>query len=356
MEEIENEISEIKLQDDVSREINEEKKETKIEENKKELEKEKIKEKEREYEKQNEQFELIIDESEIGERELRKKCEELKKLAEKIHKVNILKRKENKIKDAEIDSLNNKIEKLNLNNYDLELAIQKELELRNKYEKEQKRIADYCNSLKKKFDNMEKTIQDYENTIKSMNQENVKLQETYEKKIEEIELNNTKLEKKIEDRINLYNQQKKEIIQNQSKIENLTKEIEQQKNAFNERFMLNKIRYDELEKKFSSIQKKLYELQMVLDIKKTESKNARIEKSKGKVDEIEIIEKKIKDYENNNAKLTTQIAELTKQWKEMSMGTISTMDMMNSQGNINKHKRNSSAFRSHRRSITKNFY
>ena len=73
MEEIEKDISEIKLQNDISREINEEEKELKIEDKKTEIEKEKIKEKEKEYEKQNQQFELIIDESEIGGRDLRKK-------------------------------------------------------------------------------------------------------------------------------------------------------------------------------------------------------------------------------------------------------------------------------------------
>ena len=205
---------------------------------------------------------------------------------------------------------------------------------------------------------MEKTINDYENLIKNMNQENVKLQETYEKKIEEVELNNKKLEKKIEDRVNLYNQQKKEISNNNLKIEKIKKEIEKQKNTYNERFMLNKIRHEELEKNFSSIQKKVYELQMIYDIKKSESAKARIEKSKGKkVDEIEIIEKKIRDYENNNQRLSNQIEELTKQWKEMSLGTASTLDLINSQRNLEgKNKRNINNYRSERGYRVKSMY
>ena len=90
------------------------------------------------------------------------KCAELKEMAEKIHKANELKSRENRIKDSEIDTLNDEIEKVMLNNYDLEMAISKELELRNKYESEQRRIANYCNDLKSKFNNMQKTIKDYE--------------------------------------------------------------------------------------------------------------------------------------------------------------------------------------------------
>ena len=289
------------------------------------------------------EFEILVDESEKGEKELREKCQELKKLAEKIHKANELKIKENIMKDSEINSLNDNIEKIILNNYDLEVAIQKELELRNKYEGEQKRIAAYCNDLKRKFQNMEKTIQDYEDTIKSMNKENVDLQEAYERKIEQIEKDNQKLEKKIDNRINLHNQQKREIIENQNKVEGLKRDIEQQKSTFQERAMVNKIKYEELEKKYNSLQKKVYELQMIFDIKKSENVKQRLAKSKGKVDEIDVIEKKIKDYENNNLQLSNQIAELTKQWKEMSMGTESTMEILTTNGN-RTDKRSSARF------------
>ena len=265
------------------------------------------------------EFEILVDESEKGEKELREKCQELKKLAEKIHKANELKIKENIMKDSEINSLNDNIEKIILNNYDLEVAIQKELELRNKYEGEQKRIAAYCNDLKRKFQNMEKTIQDYEDTIKSMKKENVDLQEAYERKIEQIEKDN------------------------QNRVVGIKRDIEQQKSTFQERAMVNKIKFEELEKKYNSLQKKVYELQMIFDIKKSENVKQRLAKSKGKVDEIDVIEKKIKDYENNNLQLSNQIAELTKQWKEMSMGTESTMEILTTNGNRTE-KRSSARF------------
>ena len=276
-------------------------------------------------------FEIIIDESEQGEKKLRQKCIELKKLAEKIHKANELKIKENKIKDSEIDSLNNDITNLILSNYDLEKAIQKELELRNKYDLEQKKIASYCNELKGKFYNMEKTIKEYENIIKNMNQENNKLQEAYENKIEEIGKENQRLEKKIEEKINIHNQIKNQIIENEKKVETLKKEIEQQKNFFTEKAMVNQIKYEELLKQYNSLQKKVYELQTIFDIKKVENKQKKFKNKE--VNEFDIIEKKIKDYENDNYDLTNKIEELSKQFREISMGSVSTYDILTSNGN-----------------------
>ena len=79
---------------------------------------------------------------------------------------------------------------------------------------------------------------------------------------------------------------------------------------------------------------------MIFDIKKSENTKNRIMKNKNKVDEIDVIEKKIKDYESSNLQLSNQIAELTKQWKEMSMGTESTMEILSTNGN-RTDKRNS---------------
>ena len=279
----------------------------------------------------NNHFEIIIDESEQGEKILRQKCLELKKLADKIHKANELKMKENKIKDFEIDSLNNDITNLILSNYYLEKTIQKELELRNKYDLEQKKIASYCNELKGKFYNMEKTIKEYENIIKNMNQENNKLQEAYENKIEEIGKENQRLEKKIEEKINIHNQIKNQIIENEKKVETLKKEIEQQKNFFTEKAMVNQIKYEELLKQYNSLQKKVYELQTIFDIKKVENKQKKFKNKE--VNEFDIIEKKIKDYENDNYDLTNKIEELSKQFREISMGSVSTYDILTSNGN-----------------------
>ena len=237
----------------------------------------------------NNHFEIIVDESEQGEKILRQKCLELKKLADKIHKANELKMKENKIKDFEIDSLNNDITNLILSNYYLEKTIQKELELRNKYDLE-------------------------------------------ENKIEEIGKENKKLEKKIEEKINVHKQIKMQIIENEKKVESLKKDIEQKKNFFNEKEMVNKKKYQDLLNQYNSLQKKVYELQMIFDIKKTENKQKKINNKK-EINELDIIEKKIKDYEKDNFTLTNKIEELSKQWREISMGSVSTYDFLTSNGN-----------------------
>ena len=117
-------------------------------------------------------------------------CSEMKAIAEKIHKANLQKTQENKIKDDEIDLLNEEIRKIMLTNFDLQTSIQKELELRHTYETEQRKIANYCNDLSLKFRNMEKTIADYENTVKSMKKQNEDLADAYDKKIEEIDKEN----------------------------------------------------------------------------------------------------------------------------------------------------------------------
>ena len=280
-------------------------------------------------------FSINVDKSKNGEKQLEMKCAELKEMAEKIHKANELKSKENRIKDNEIDTLNDEIEKVMLNNYDLEMAISKELELRNKYESEQRRIANYCNDLKCKFRNMQKTIKDYEDSIAAMKEENKKLSDEYEKKIAEIEKENKSIVKKIDDRIELFNHQKRVIIENENKVDLLIKEIETQKNVFEERAMLNKIKYSELEKQYSSLQKKVYEMQMNCEIRKVENTGKKNKSALGQVD----IEKQIQEYEISNEKLVNQIKELTKTWKEMSMGSASTMDGLQSV-NTNKKRSN----------------
>ena len=279
---------------------------------------------------QSARFSVTVEQSANGEKQLELKCAELKEMAEKIHKANELKTKQNLIKDKEIDALNEEIQKIMVNNYDLELAISKELELRNKYESEQKRIANYCNDLKYKFRNMQETIQNYEDSITAMKEENAKLSDEYDKKISEIEKENQKIVKKIDDRIELFEHQKRVIEENENKVEMLLKEIETQKNVFEERAALNKVRYSELEKQYSNLQKKVYEMQMNCELRKNEIVPKSSKKNKdGELNQVDI-EKQIQEYEENNEKLVQQIKELTKTWKEMSLGSASTANEGNS--------------------------
>ena len=248
-------------------------------------------------------------------------CSEMKAIAEKIHKANLQKTQENKIKDDEIDLLNEEIRKIMLTNFDLQTSIQKELELRHTYETEQRKIANYCNDLSLKFRNMEKTIADYENTVKSMKKQNEDLADAYDKKIEEIDKENKKLQKRIDDRIELYNHQKNEIYEKTAKVDILSVEIKRQKDLFNERNIMNKNKFDELQNKYKEMLKKVYELQLGIGLKKADGIGKvgdSLSPEEIKKKQIKEIEKKIEDCEQNNDELVEEINELNKQYKEMS--------------------------------------
>ena len=251
-------------------------------------------------------------------------CSEMKEIADKIHRANVLKTQENKIKDEEIDALNEEIRQIMITNFDLQSAIQKELELRHTYETEQRKIANYCNDLSAKFRNMEKTIRDYENTVQMMKKQNEDLADAYDKKIEEIDKENKKLQKRIDDRIELYNHQKDEIYEKTAKVDNLGVEIQRQKDLFNERNIMNRNKFDELQNKYKDMLKKVYELQLGIGLKKADgiSKVGEI-LSPEEIKKLQIkeIEKKIENCEQNNEELVEEINELNKQYKEMSKST-----------------------------------
>ena len=271
-------------------------------------------------------------------------CSEMKAIAEKIHKANLQKTQENKIKDDEIDLLNEEIRKIMLTNFDLQTSIQKELELRHTYETEQRKIANYCNDLSLKFRNMEKTIADYESTVKSMKKQNEELADAYDKKIEEIDKENKKLQKRIDDRIELYNHQKNEIYEKTAKIDILGVEIQRQKDVFNERNIMNKNKFEDLQNKYKEMLKKVYELQLGIGLKKADGIGKvgdKLTPEEIKKKQIKEIEKKIEDCEQNNDELVEEINELNKQYKEMSksmekMGNTSTNFTKTSPTNFNR--------------------
>jgi chromosome segregation ATPase len=168
---------------------------------------------------------------------------------------------------------------------------------------------------------MEKTIADYENTVKSMKKQNEDLADAYDKKIEEIDKENKKLQKRIDDRIELYNHQKNEIYEKTAKVDILGVEIQRQKDLFNERNIMNKNKFEELQNKYKEMLKKVYELQLGIGLKKADGvgkvgDNLTPEEIKKK--QIKEIEKKIEDCEQNNDELVEEINELNKQYKEMS--------------------------------------
>ena len=263
-------------------------------------------------------------------------------LAEKIYKANQLKIKENKIEDEEINSLNEQIRKIMLKNFEIQTNIQKQLNLRYIYEKNQKKIASYINDLNFKFRNYDQTISNYENSIYKMKRENRNLQNEYDKKIEEIEIENEKLKKRIRDRIELYMHQKGQIDEKSVKTQNLENEIQAQKDTIKERVDMNKRKVDELEDKYDKMYKKLIDIEVNCDdekiqklfqsnlytIKENQQKNEKDEKENDEEKESEVkdLQQKIENCEMSNDALVDELKELNKEYEKLTKNTDNNKD------------------------------
>ena len=73
--------------------------------------------------------------------------------------------------------------------------------------------------------------------------------------------------------------QQDQIIEKDNKILNILKEIEEEKNKFNEKRLINKIKFQEIERKYAELQKKVYELEVNDDIRKVEMKGSKLKNS-----------------------------------------------------------------------------
>ena len=260
----------------------------------------------------------------LKELTLREKYNDMVNFAEKIHKANEIKIKESKIKDQEITLLNDQIHKLIVNNYNLQESIKEKINLRKQYEKEQKEISEYCNNLKEQFFNSEKLFNNYSNGINKLKLQYNNTQKIYDNKIEEIMKENEKLNKRINDRINLFNIQKKQIIESNAKIERLRKELNDQNKLINNRSKLNKEKYQFLKNEFEEMKKKLTFMELE-NYKETEPSTNVSNESRIILKNNEI---KNKEKRLNNKKLTintddsyillTQIDELSRKYKELS--------------------------------------
>ena len=284
-------------------------------------------------------------------------------LAEKIYKANQLKIKENKIEDEEINSLNEQIRQIMLKNFEIQTSIQKQLNLRYIYEKNQKKIASYINDLNYKFRNYDQTIRNYENSIYKMKRENKDLQNQYDKKIEDIEKENEKLKKRIRDRIELYMHQKGQIDEKSVKTQNLENEIQAQKDTIKERVDMNKRKVDELEDKYDKINKKLIDMEVNCDdekilklfqsslytIEENQQKKEKDEKENDEEKESEVkdLHQKIENCEMNNDALVYELKELNKEYEKLTKNKDNNKDN-------NRDKRQRYSFGSTMRSSSSN--
>ena len=261
----------------------------------------------------------------LKELTLREKYNDLVDFAAKIHKVNEIKIKENKIKDQEITSLNDQIHKLIVNNYNLQESIKEKINLRKIYEKEQKEISEYCNNLRERFFNSEKVFNNYSNGINKLKLQYNNTQKIYDNKIEEIMKENEKLNKRINDRIDFFTHQKNQIKETNAKIERFKKELNDQNQLMNNRNKTNTEKYKKLKEEYEELKKKLtfmevdYYKEKTLpstNVSLTNDNKSLISLEKKNVNNQNVINNNI-----NDDNLLNQLNELSKKFKEISINS-----------------------------------
>lgn len=156
------------------------------------------------------QFSIKLD-VENGKRQLNEKKLEYNKTEKKYKRANLKGEKKVIKLDDEIDNLNNKITELMTKNYDLDLEIEKELNLKTKYEIEQKRRTHECNEIKSQFNYYYQAVLSYKNSINKITEENKSLQEEYDNKINELNLENEIINRKLGETNYLFNLKKKNV-------------------------------------------------------------------------------------------------------------------------------------------------
>ena len=265
------------------------------------------------------QITINVDVSPCGKDKLIKKENDLKHNNMLFKKANTQRTKENDIKDNEIHTLNTQIQNMILKCYDLDMFIRKETQLRDQYEKEQTRISHYCNEIKSKFANAKRTLREYDMKLKRMKAENAKLSEKYDIEVEDAENGNKRLISLIDEKVSEFNGNKATIAGSENRLKDLKEEIEQQRKTFQERASINKIKFDELQKKYDNLQKKIYALQMNSEIRKKEKmKHSKHDNTNANVHEMEEMEKQLKDIEDKNKQLNDEVLSINKKWKGLN--------------------------------------
>ena len=218
--------------------------------------------------------------------------------------------------DDEIDKLNDKITELISHNYELDQEIQKEYELKTKYEIEQKRRTKECNEMRNNFNNYFETINSYKKAINDLIEDNNQLKDEYDIKINEINLTNDIVYKQLNEKLNLLNIKREESATAEKKINDILKEISNQRDYYNQRAEINEKKYFELEKKFTELQNKIIGEEMSKNLTNEEvSKNKKLET--GNINQKNELQKQIKQLEKNNEIMSKEIGMLKKQYRRL---------------------------------------
>ena len=268
-------------------------------------------------------------EKKLKELNLKIKLHQISDYAEQIYEINQIKILENKFKDEELSEINDKIHKYMLNNYDLEQAIKAKFILRDKYEKQQKEISEYCNNLRTKSSNNEKVFEEYINSINDIKLQNNNAQRDYDKIIEDLSNENLILNKKINERIEVYNSQRQKLIESKNKQEILEKELNHIQSYLNNRRKVHKEKYDKLKNEYEVMKKRFAELNLKYsNVKNPQFISHNIINKNNKKNPNELYEKKLftkrimKETDSNNLILLNRIDELFKKYnKELSVTT-----------------------------------
>lgn len=178
-------------------------------------------------------------------------------------------------KDEEINQLNNMIDEYTTKNKEMRLQMHSEIKGKEEVEVDQRDIADYCNDLKRKFYNVDQTVEEYEKAIHSLQSETDLLVVNYENKINNLLDKNLHLKENMEYRKDIIEEQKNEIRELEISIDVILRDTEEQRIINQEKETLTRIKYEEMDRKYVALQKKVYEFQMNNEIRRTEiqSKN-----------------------------------------------------------------------------------
>lgn len=231
---------------------------------------------------------------------------------------NFEKLKSTQMKDY-IKELNEKIEKIK---YDNEAMIysqfQEDIE-KDHLEISQKQITTYCNDMKRRSLNIEGTIKEYESILHSKKEDFNHTKQEYEKHIRKAEEENSVLKKANNKLLSQSDNLRNNIRELELNIDAIFNDIESEKIIYNEKDLLNKIKYEKLEVKFSELQRKAYTIKE--EFKKSNSKitsnknitvnkSYRVKKAK-KHHEMNIneIKNEIVTFENENNILENSIKE-----------------------------------------------
>ena len=245
-------------------------------------------------------------------------------LLNKIKKANQRKIIEIKEKNNKIESLNNEIRELKINNYHLKRNSYQRLLRRKSINKTQNEKGNYCTSLIHRYINLSDTKKEYENYIKKLKDDYDSISNEFDNKINKLEKENNNISNNVKDNIELYNKQNKEICEKKKIIQILQKKIYDQEKINTDRENFYKDKYEKLKDKYDIIQEKIFNLYSILQESGHQLKIKNLINSYNKLCKLTKDKKNIK----NNNELIGNIGELKKKIDIINKRYSSSEDLL----------------------------